>query len=218
MKAAVGALAPLPPYGTILALIIGWEAFVNAPERPTTRLHDSPTFSQLALKTALIAGPPVAMKGLAAGLGALAEDAAELPATPPEAPIVGNAQVTGTAGHDVASLQYAQELSTMPDIKAVYLNRSYSTVTEGLVPSLQRPDVMAATTEGRFPALEVPSQSDVLVGRATNASLTGRALINRNLKVQLRMGDAAEGLSIMDASPQQMAPIYRILQRARGIP
>ena len=132
------------------------------------------------------------------------------------APIIGKAQVTGGATHDLESKQAAEELSRSPGVTKVFMNRSYRTMMRALgraFSSLRRPDVGAITKEGKLIAVEVPSPSDVLVGSSSSPSVTQRALINRNLKVQLRMGDQSEGLFIVGATPKQMAPVYRMLQK-----
>ena len=135
--------------------------------------------------------------------------------TQPQAPIVGKGQRTGGPMHAADSERYGRELSTSPGVTKVFLNKAISTITKdlptGKIPSPLRPDTAATTVEGKVIMVEVPSPSDVLVGRSTNASLTKRALINKNLKLQLRIGDASEGLYIMGATPEQAAPVFNIL-------
>jgi RHS repeat-associated protein len=136
--------------------------------------------------------------------------------TQPAAPIEGTGQRTGGPTHAADSERYGRELSTSPGVTKVFVNRAISTITKDLPtgqnPSLLRPDAAATTVDSKVIMVEVPSPTDVLVGRSTNASMTERALINKNLKLQLRMGGAHEGLYIMGASPEQAAPVINILK------
>jgi RHS repeat-associated protein len=136
--------------------------------------------------------------------------------TQPAAPIEGKGQVTGGPTHAADSEAHAATLSTSPGVTKVFVNKAISTITKdlpsGQIASRLRPDTAATTVEGKVIMVEVPSPTDVLVGRSTNASMTQRALINKNLKLQLRMGGANEGLYIMGATPDQAAPVINILK------
>lgn len=108
-------------------------------------------------------------------------------AKPAKAPIMGKPQVT-SPGHAEKSLEVAEELAqTIDDAAAVHMNRPWRSVTEGDVVSARRPDVSLVSKSGGVTAVEVPSPTDM--------KKLG-ALIARNLKVMLGMGDKSEGLFI----------------------
>ncbi len=132
------------------------------------------------------------------------------------APIFGTAQTTGGATHAADSQAAADELASIPGMQKVAMNSSYSRQTKdspagGVSTSRLKPDALGITDEGKVTTVEIPSPSDVLVGRSTSPSLTKRAIINRNLKVHLRLGEFSEGIFILGATPEQAAPIFNLL-------
>ncbi len=78
------------------------------------------------------------------------------------------------------------------------------------------PDVGALSTEGKVTGVEVPSKTDTLVGIKGSTSSFPRAIINRNLKAMLQLGNKSEGLFIVGATPEQLAPFLRVLGRILG--
>jgi len=137
--------------------------------------------------------------------------------TPPAepAPIIGKAQVT-SPGHDVDVAQMANEGAMIPGIKEVHMNRAYSSMTgvKG-THTLRRPDVGLVSEEGALTGIERVSPTDTLVGRGSPSSIR-RAIINRNLKAMLELGEKSEGLLITGHTSQQLAPLLRVLRRALG--
>jgi len=99
------------------------------------------------------------------------------------------------------------------DIAKVFKARSYSTVTKGMSvesPSRRIPDAAAVTTDDKVISIEVPSPSDVLLGRSTSPSLTNKAIINRNLKALLPLGGHSEGLIILNAPNEQTVQLLKL--------
>ena len=73
--------------------------------------------------------------------------------------IHGKAQVTGTSGHDIASMKIAIRESKKPNVSQVHMDTSLQKVTGGQVNSRMRPDVTVVSKDGRIATHEVMSKS-----------------------------------------------------------
>lgn len=132
----------------------------------------------------------------------------------PPAPIYGKAQKTGSPTHDIDTSAGAQEMSNQPFVDEVHMAHSYGTVSRGATNSRRIPDAAWKSTDGKIGALEQVSPTDILVPKSSSPSTAPRAIINRNLKAHLSLGDDSEGLFIRGATPAQLAPLLRVLQRS----
>jgi RHS repeat-associated protein len=129
------------------------------------------------------------------------------------APIIGKPQRTSRPNHASLSAKLAQELASEPDTKAVHLNRQVKKVSDDVSTSKKRPDVSPVKHDGRIEAFEIPSPSDDLVARAGNQESFEKAIVNRNLKAQLELGEKGGGLTIIGAYPRQLENLFRVLIR-----
>jgi RHS repeat-associated protein len=132
-----------------------------------------------------------------------------------KAPIIGKAQQT-SPGHDVTVDRIAEEYSKEPDIERVHRNSSYETMSGVKTTPRRLPDVGGVTTQGKVSSAEVPSPTDILVGKKGPSSFN-RAIVNRNLKAMLQLGDKSEGFFIFGATPKQLAPFFSVLRRVLGL-
>ncbi len=131
----------------------------------------------------------------------------------PLAPIIGKAQKTSGRTHAADATRGAEELAAQSDVEVAFLAKSYKTMSGVETTPRRIPDFGSRSVDKRVTSGEVPSPTDILVGKQSAPSSFDKAIINRNLKAMLQLGETSEGLFVIGATPAHSAPLLRVLKR-----
>ncbi len=116
-------------------------------------------------------------------------------------PVYGKLQFTNTPYHAQSTSIAVNDIAFhSKDLVRIDLQTYYKTVTGVKVPQTNKcPDSIFTTNNRKYLGLETQSRSDRLLGRRTNKKMMKEAIIPRNLKAMIALGDKSEGLFIIQS-------------------